>query len=229
MLNNPEEDVTSEIGNTDNYSDDEDKSFTEAADELVFEEPFEYTAVKSEVQGKVNNKKGLLFDLLFYAVLIFVCIYIIPNYVLQRTVVDGSSMENTLHNGDQLYVEKISYHFNALKRFDIIVFYPFGKKNGDYYVKRIIGLPGETIQIIGSDILINGKVLKENYGKNPIINSGRAVEPIKLADDEYFVLGDNRSISRDSRTDEVANVKRSNIGGRVILRIKPLSKFGPVK
>jgi signal peptidase I len=137
-------------------------------------------------------------------------------------------MENTLHDGEQLYVEKLSYRFDALKRFDIIVFYPYGRENEEYYVKRIIGLPGETVQIIGSDIYINGEVLEEHYGKDPIEDPGRAAEPIQLGGDEYFVLGDNRDISKDSRTEEVGNVKKENIGGRAIFRIKPLSKFGPI-
>jgi signal peptidase I len=176
-----------------------------------------------------SNKKGLIYDLIFYAVLVFVCIYIIPNFVIQRTIVDGASMENHLYNADQLYVEKLSYRFNALNRYDIIVFYPYGRENEEYYVKRIIGLPGETVQIIGEDIYINGKILKENYGKEPIQDPGRAVDPIVLAKDEYFVLGDNRNNSRDSRFDDVGNVKKENIGGRAIFRIKPLSRFGPLK
>lgn len=179
--------------------------------------------------SKKGKAKGFLFDLIFYAVLVFVCIYILPNYVIQRTIVDGSSMENTLFNGDHLYVEKLSYRFNKLKRFDIIVFYPYGRASKDYYVKRIIGLPGETVQIKGSDIYINGTILKENYGKDPIIDPGRAAEPIKLGSDEYFVLGDNRTVSKDSRSEEVGNVKKKNIGGRAILRIKPLSRFGTLK
>lgn len=176
-----------------------------------------------------STTKSILYDLIFYAVLIVVCVYVLPNYVIQRTIVDGPSMENTLHNGEQLYVEKISYHFDAVNRFDIIVFYPYGRENEDYYVKRVIGLPGETVQIIGTKIYINGEVLKEDYGKEPIDDPGRAEEPITLGDDEYFVLGDNRNISKDSRFEEVGNVAKKNIGGKVILRIAPLNKFGTVK
>lgn len=226
MSNNPEE-IKSEVENVEVDSS-VDNINPDDLDEFEYEEPYDDTFEKVPVQTNVSNKKGIIFDLIFYAVLIFVCIYIIPNYVLQRTVVDGTSMESTLYNGDQLYVEKVSYHFDALKRFDIIVFYPYGKENDDYYVKRIIGLPGETVQIIGSDIYINGEILKEDYGKDPITEQGRAAELITLEDDEYFVLGDNRSVSKDSRSEEVGNVKRENVGGRVILRIKPLSKFGTV-
>jgi len=124
-------------------------------------------------------------------------------------------------------VEKISYRLDALKRFDIIVFYPYGRENKEeYFVKRLIGLPGETIQIKGEDIFINGKVLEENYGKDPITNAGIAKDPITLGEEEYFVLGDNREISLDSRYEEVGVLSKKNIGGKAILRIWPLNKFG---
>ncbi len=187
------------------------------------------TPGKASSEGKAGNgAKGLVYDLIFYAVLIFVCIYVLPNFVLQRTIVDGSSMADTLMDGEHLYVEKLSYRFDALDRFDIIVFYPYGRENEEYYVKRIIGLPGETIQIIGSDIYINGEILKEDYGTEKLEDPGRAADPITLGEDEYFVMGDNRNISKDSRSEEVGNVKKENIGGRVVFRIKPLNRFGTV-
>jgi signal peptidase I len=179
--------------------------------------------------GKPEKKRkplAILWDVLIYAIIIYSCLYLIPTYVMQRTIVDGPSMENTLHNEEQLIVEKISYHLDELKRFDIIVFYPHGRKSEEYYVKRIIGLPGETIQIKGSDIYIDGEVLKEDYGKDPITYAGLAAEPIVLGEDEYFVMGDNREVSLDSRYEEVGVVKKENIGGRAVLRIWPLKKFG---
>jgi len=228
MSYKPDEEIVSDSEEVKEYKNEVNQDDLVDEEVLEFEEPYDFTVEAEMVPKKGNHSKGFIYDLIFYAVLIFVCIYILPNFVLQRTIVDGASMENTLHDGEQLYVEKLSYRFDALDRFDIIVFYPYGRADGDYYVKRIIGLPGETIQIIGSDIYINGKILEEHYGKDPITDAGRAAEPITLKDDEFFVLGDNRSNSRDSRTEEVGNVKKKNIGGHVIFRIKPLSKFGLV-
>ena len=149
-----------------------------------------------------------------------------PKYVLQRTIVDGKSMMNTLKHGENLLVEKVSYHFTDPGRFDVIVFYPHGRESSDYYIKRVIGLPGETVQIKGEDIYINDEKIEENFGKDPIVDPGIAEKPIKLGDDEFFVLGDNRTVSEDSRYEEVGPVKRENIEGRAILRIYPLSEFG---
>ncbi|MBQ2320394.1 MAG: signal peptidase I [Lachnospiraceae bacterium] len=154
------------------------------------------------------------------------CITFVPRYVLQRTIVSGSSMESTLHNKENLLVEKVSYRFKDPDRFDVIVFYPYGRESDDYYIKRVIGLPGETVQIKGDTIYINGEEIKENYGKDPMVYAGIAEEPLKLADDEFFVLGDNREVSEDSRYEEVGPVKRENIEGKAILRIYPFSEFG---
>ena len=138
-------------------------------------------------------------------------------------------MEDTLSNGDHLYVEKITYRMDLLKRFDIIVFYPYGRENEEYYVKRIIGLPGETVQIIDGDIYINGEIVEEDFGKEPIRDPGRAAQPIVLGEDEYFVMGDNRNISKDSRYPGVGNVQKKNIGGKAFFRVSPLKRFGPIE
>ena len=161
-----------------------------------------------------------------YVAIIVICVAFVPKYVLQRTIVDGRSMMNTLNDGENLLVEKVSYRFSDPGRFDVIVFYPHGRDSADYYIKRIIGLPGETVQIKGKDIYIDGEKLEENFGKDPITEPGMAEDPIKLGEDEFFVLGDNRTVSEDSRYEEVGPVKRENIEGRAVLRIYPLSEFG---
>lgn len=166
-----------------------------------------------------------------YILIVLLMTYLVIHYVGQRTEVDGESMENTLSNGDNLIVDKITYRFSDPKRFDIIVF-PFQYKENTYYIKRIIGLPGETVQIDdGGNIYINGELLEESYGREIIRADtiGRAAEPIVLGDDEYFVMGDNRNNSSDSRTEMVGNIHRDDIIGRAWLRIWPFSKFGILK
>ena len=182
--------------------------------------------VDEKTEEKVSYKKVAV-EILIYLLLLVICVVVIPRYVVQRTKVSGPSMLETLHNGDNLIVEKISYRFTNPDRFDIIVFYPYGREDkDDYYVKRVIGLPGETIQIIKDKIYINGEVLEENYGKDPITDQGIAKSPITLGEDEFFVLGDNREVSEDSRY--FGPVEKENISGHVIFRIYPFSSFGPL-
>lgn len=179
--------------------------------------------------SKKQKRKSIVIEIISYLVILFLCVTIIPNYVIQNTIVDGPSMENTLQDSDHLLVEKISYQFDHLNRFDIIAFYPFGRDAGEYYIKRIIAMPGETIQIKGSDIYINDELLEEDYGKDPITYAGIAAEPITLGEDEYFVLGDNRSVSYDSRSEEIGVVNKNQIGGKAIFRIWPLDEFGTLR
>ena len=163
-----------------------------------------------------------------YLLIVLLLTYLVIMYVGQRTEVSGSSMEPTLTDGDNLIVDKISYRFNEPKRFDIIVF-PFQYQENTYYIKRIIGLPGETVQIDEDGVIyINGEVLYESYGREVIDSDkiGIAEEPIILGPDEYFVLGDNRNHSSDSRIPEVGNIKKDQIIGRAWLRIWPFDNFG---
>lgn len=193
----------------------------------------------AETKKKPRKKAGIVAEILIYVALIFLCIYIVPNYVVQRTVVSGESMQDTLQDKQSLLIDKISYRFTDPKRYDIIVFYPKGRDVDEFYVKRIYGLPGETIQIKGDDIYINGSKIDDPYAKDSMLDAGIAAKPLKLGDDEYFVLGDHRSVSIDSRISpddrEVTEnggpgpVKFENIAGRVFLRIWPLSDFGVPK
>ena len=130
---------------------------------------------------------------------------------------------------DHLIVDKLSYKFKEPERFDIIVF-PFQYDRDTYYIKRIIGLPGEIVQIDEEgNIYIDGEILEENYGREVIENPGRAGEALVLGEDEYFVMGDNRNNSSDSRDPSVGNIHRKDIIGRAFIRIWPLSEFGILK
>ncbi len=170
-----------------------------------------------------------IFSTILYILVVLAGTWLLITFVGQRTSVSGSSMEPTLHHEDQLILDKLSYRFSDPKRFDIIVF-PFQYQEKTYYVKRIIGLPGETVQIdAAGNIYIDGRILEEDYGMEPIVFPGLASEPVTLGEDEYFVLGDNRNNSSDSRDPSVGNIRRKNIVGKAWVRIWPLDKVGLLK
>ena len=179
----------------------------------------------------MNKVMKEMISTLVYLLGVLCLTWLVITFIGQRTEVDGSSMEPMLSNGDNLIVDKISYRFRDPQRYDIIVF-PFKYQENTFYIKRIIGLPGETVQIDEQGtIYINGEVLPENYGREIIRveTVGIAANPIILGEDEYFVMGDNRNSSMDSRTEIVGNIKREDIIGRAWIRIWPLNKLGILK
>ncbi len=181
---------------------------------------------KTQKPEEVNIVKELLSLIIYIGIVVLIC-YFILNFVGCRSKVDGSSMNPTLEDKDNLWVDKLSYTFGDPKRFDVVI---FNYDENTTYVKRIIGLPGETVRIDqNGNIYINGKLLKENYGKETILNNGRAGSDVYLGEDEYFVLGDNRNNSIDSRWSDVGNVNREDIVGKVVLRIYPFKSFGLIK
>lgn len=178
------------------------------------------------VFGKVI---GGILGWILYLLIIVGLTYLIITYVGQRTRVSGSSMETTLSDGDNLIVDKLSYHFRAPNRFDIVVF-PYQYAENTYYIKRIIGLPGDTVQVIDGYVWINGERLESDTYGNEVMNSpGIAAEPVTLGEDEYFVLGDNRNHSADSREPSVGVIKRKNLMGRAWVRIYPFDKVGTIR
>lgn len=180
--------------------------------------------VSGKDKKELSVKKVLyeIFDLAVYVLIIFSITYIVLCFVEQRTDVDGNSMYSTLSNGDSVFVDKVSYRLKDPERFDIVIF-NFLHAEDTYYIKRVIGLPGETVQIIDGYVYIDGKLLDTDvYGYEIINNPGRAENPVTLGEDEYFVMGDNRNGSTDSRTDSVGNVQRDQIVGKAFMRIWPL-------
>lgn len=152
--------------------------------------------------------------------------FMIVWYFGQRVSVVGDSMKPALENGDVVLVDRIVYNAVKPKRGDIIVFKPKGNDSSHYYIKRVVGLPGETVEILESKVYINGEKLEEDYEATAIDDAGDATGKIELAEDEYFVLGDDRGNSEDSRDVSVGNVKRAYIYGKAWFVASPWGSFG---
>lgn len=186
-------------------------------------------------EAEQSKKKSAVKEILGYIVWlagVWLAVQLIINFVGVFSVVDGGSMEPTLYNGEYLWVDKLSYHFSEPERFDVVIFPIEYRGEESHFVKRIIGLPGETIYIDENGVIyINGEVLADTYGKEVIAhyNRGRADEPVTLGPDEYFVMGDNRNHSSDSRYESVGNIERDRIIGRAVARLWPLNQIGKVE
>ena len=126
----------------------------------------------------------------------------------------GVSMEPVLYNGQGILINRFIYRLTSPKRGDIVAFLPNGNKNSHYYLKRVVGLPGETVQIIGGYVYINGELLLEGENYDKIADPGIAENEIILGSDEFFVLGDNRNNSEDSRSGNIGAIKKETIAGK---------------
>lgn len=167
---------------------------------------------------KSRKRRKILMTIVSWFVMIGVAIglgWAFVNYVAQTTYMTGESMKPTLKNKQLVVVHKISYQFSDPKRFDVIVFENNKNNNSHFYIKRIIGLPGETVQIVDGEVYINGEKLSGVPFKESIVTAGLAAEPMELGENEYFVMGDNANNSEDSRSANIGNVVRENIIGKI--------------
>jgi signal peptidase I len=140
--------------------------------------------------------------------------FVIVFSVGMRTSVIGDSMEPVLYNGQEILMNRVVYRLTSPKRGDVIVFLPNGNEHSHYYVKRVVGLPGETIQIKDGRVYIDNVLLDEDEDLDKMIDAGIAQNELTLAADEYFVLGDNRNSSEDSRSGNIGAVKKDDIVGK---------------
>jgi signal peptidase I len=175
-----------------------------------------------------NVLKEVLSTIVYLGV-VFLLTFLFITFVMQRTEVSGNSMNPTLIDRDSLLIEKVSYRFGDVKRFDIIVF-PYRYGTDEYFIKRVIGLPGETVRIdTEGNVYVNEKLLNEHYGAEVILDPGVAINGVTLGQDEYFVMGDNRNHSMDSRDPSVGNIQKKDILGHAFVRVYPFDSFGGIK
>ena len=194
----------------------------------------------NDLKEVIPQKAGKVTDWVTTVVIIAFCIGIayflasfVTTYVAHQTTVEGESMEPTLTDGDSVIIQRLSYYFADPKRYDVVVFpvsYDDGTAKKTYYIKRVIGLPGETVQIIDGSVYINNEKLDDDvYGAAAINEAGIAENPLVLGENQYFVMGDNRNMSTDSRNSYVGMVNKNDIIGEAWLCTWPLNHFGGVK
>ena len=184
-----------------------------------------YFHKKARIETTPTVRK-IIKEIIIWLLLIVLTItasYFITTNVFVKTAVAGVSMEPTLMEGQVVIVNKIEYYLKSPKRNDVIVYKQSNREHSYYEIKRVIGLPGETVKIKNGIIYINDEVLKEKIKTETIENAGLAEEGIKLDDNEYFVLGDNRNDSEDSRFASVGNVLKNEILGKAIATEKPFT------
>ena len=205
-------------------------------DPIMQDDEPDLSAVTSGAPRPVREKKkkNLKKEVIGWVVTITAAIIIavlVRSFVFIMVQVDGSSMLDTLHNENRLFVWRAGYLFDAPERGDVIIcHYPDAEGNYDgniNYVKRVIGLPGDTVSIIAGEVYINNQKLEEPYVTPKRVNAKEYMAPITLGEEDYFVMGDNRSNSRDSRY--VGAIKREQIVGKAIWKVYPFNEMGSVE
>ena len=206
----------------------------EAVEENRFAEKIQ--DLKEVIPQKAGKASHLLTNIIIIAFCIGIAYFLasfVTNYVAYQTPVEGESMEPTLTDGDSVVIQRLSYYFTDPKRYDVVVFpvnYDSESQEKTYYIKRVIGLPGETVQIIDGSVYINNeKLTDDKYSSTMINEAGIAENPLVLGENQYFVMGDNRNMSTDSRNSYVGLVNKNDIVGEAWICTWPLTHFGGLK
>lgn len=165
----------------------------------------------------------------FQIILVIGIAFVLVYFVGEKTNVIGASMEPTLYNKNEVIINKFIYKLTDPQRGDVIVFYPNGNKNTHSNIKRVVGLPGETVKIENGKLYIDEEEITSEYITESIEDAGIAQDEILLGEDEYFVLGDNLGNSEDSRFTNIGNVNKKDIEGKVWFRVSPVKEMGFIK
>lgn len=160
-----------------------------------------------------------IFEMMIGGMIVIFLAFVIVFSVGMKTSVVGDSMEPGLYNGQEVLINRVIYRLSSPKRGDVIVFLPNGNQNTHLYVKRVVGLPGETIQIQDGGVYVDGVLLEEDAEFDSIADPGIAANELQLEIDEYFVLGDNRNSSEDSRSGNIGPVRKDTIAGKAWFKL----------
>ena len=194
--------------------------------------------LRFEEEAKKERHKKLIIASVRYlieVILVIALAWCIINLCLKKVTMIGSSMDNTLHGGQEVIVNTFFKHFSTPGRSSVIAFYPEKSVNSvedrsdsAILIRRIVGLPGETVKISGGYVYINGTKIEEDYEFDRNVSAGQAEEDYKLGEDEFFVLSDKRADLDDSRSTSFTKVKNDNIIGTVFITLNPFSTIsGP--
>ncbi|MCI5902378.1 MAG: signal peptidase I [Blautia sp.] len=185
-----------------------------------------FASAKEKLQNeKFRSISRFLFELV--VVLLFAALTAV--LMFQSVTMQESSMEPTISVGDKFFMNRLIYKVSSPKRGDIIVFRTNASDDAALHIRRVIALPGETVQISDGMIIIDGRLYKEGKGFPSISNPGLAASPITLDNNEYFVLGDNRNNSEDSRYGDIGLINKRYIVGKLWFTVSPVKKLGFLK
>ena len=177
-----------------------------------------------------NIKNPYVRNLVEWAIAIIAALLLflfVRNYVFRIADVNGHSMEPTLSHGDLVILSKVGYWFNAPQRGDIIAF-PYRGNPQEFYIKRITGKPGDVIEFQNQRFIVNGSEPQFEFEGIEVFSHGDIALPMTIGEGRYFVLGDNRNASKDSRYQSVGSITENEMLGRVVIRFWPLNRFGLV-
>lgn len=189
----------------------------------------EFILQKKTPKKKESGFSGRrLFNTLLIVFAAIVLGYGVVQFCVQSVFMTGPSMQTVIQDGDELILNKLSYKVGKINRFDIVAIKKIGSE--DYYdIKRVVGIPGDSVSVVAGRLVINGKQTSDKYSFSIINSAGVLSDTIKLEDEEYFVIGDNTSNSEDSRFVNYGNVQKSEIKGKVAYRLFPKERRGVVK